>query len=222
MTELENWDDVKCPIRATMLSGATSRKIRLTAAAMCRDFGSLPHWAKKTLGKLRDYADEEKSAVKLAAIRKTIESRRHNLAASDFMRNVAAAMLDAASWQVTSLFGSMQSQLAVALVKRKLLADGVEPSDENIWGLYHSMDAEIAAGHRQIVGDICKPGLKKFRFKPDVVGVAEDAYLGRTPTSILADALEDYHPEHHMAVAHLRYPTHFRGCWAIDWITGRR
>jgi hypothetical protein len=216
---------------------AGDRKLRLFACACCRRIWHLltDERSRRAVEVVERYADEPAASQERAAAKRAARAAVEVCGRGSFLRAVAAYPLIAAYFVADrSPFGN-GARCAVAYAARAAAyhqggAGGDIPSE-----VARARRSAEKAGQCQLLRDIFGP-LRPPAPSPracvggTVARLAAGAYEDRQLPSgaldpdrlaVLADALEEGGAEPGV-VAHLRDPgPHVRGCWAVDWLTGR-
>jgi hypothetical protein len=137
---------------------------------------------------------------------------------------IRCALLYAVASGYPTQMASLTAQAVVRAVGRvaqaKRLAAGEHPrATLAARGVAMAKEFEPQAQlFRDIFGNPFRP-LARRKFPADVRGLAQACYEGnQAVVPMLADALADLGED--AAAAHLRQPTHVRGCHVVDWVRG--
>jgi hypothetical protein len=156
--------------------------------------------------------------------------REHRACLSAWARNVAASAVWQAADKRATTAANCHAEVAQAVdsIRRAqgLAAGGPDPGWE---GYELPLGDELAAQAallRDIVGNPFRQVLLDPTWRTPTVealarGIEEDQAFDRLP--VLADALEEAGCDNADILAHCRGPgPHIRGCFVVDWATGRR
>jgi hypothetical protein len=224
----DRWLAAKFPERMLKLlrGRASDRKLRLFACACCRRIWShFPsQYNRDLVATVEDHPDGNFHDPELEAAILASSQREHEWgsepafwAAKDlgrgFYKMTAAVSASVVAVRITYFMTAEAYQSAENASQARLLRDIVGPI---LFRPLPAIPPSVLAWSNSTVGRLAEAAYEE-RDLPR--GMLDNARL-----AILADALEEAGWDDRDILGHLREPgaVHVRGCWAVDWLTGRQ
>lgn len=199
------------------------RRKRLLVYAACLKpiYEAMSPLCRRVVDLVDRWADRDKVRNKLLAMRRDIDAEWDGvkgLEIDDPTRSVVVAVLQMLPWE--------RRYMATSFCFNVELTKGLLAFAKDKTVLRHEWYEKFRKIHCDLIRDIVNPFFGKRR--PDLHRlareVAADVYRSGDfhLAPVLADCLEDHHPEIQEVIDHLRKPGVVRGWWSLDWLLGKK